>query len=164
MVDIDGVISLFGASWGRRGDGQPGAAEGSFHSIEGIPHFLSATAAAHLLELAPLFDIVWASGWEEKADEHLPRLLGLPSGLPFLSFPRAVGRANAHWKLATIDTYADGRALAWVDDAINDACHQWAAARPAPTLLVQTRPEVGLSAAEVAELTAWAGSLPARCT
>ena len=79
MVDIDGVISLFG---GRRRRGAGRRPRARLHSIEGIPHFLSSTAAAHLLDLRAIFDLVWASGWEEKADEHLPRLLGLPARLP----------------------------------------------------------------------------------
>jgi hypothetical protein len=156
MVDIDGVISLFAGA--AQGPGR-GSVEGSFHSIEGIPHFLSATAAAHLLALAGPFELVWASGWEERANEHLPHLLGLPSALPFLRFARSVGRANAHWKLDAIDAYAGGRALAWIDDAFNPACHAWAETRPAPTLLVQTQPERGLTATEAAVLEAWAGGL-----
>jgi hypothetical protein len=155
MVDIDGVISLFGGP----GATPEGPRPGSFHSIEGIPHFLSAEAAAHLLELAGLFDLVWASGWEEKADEHLPRLLGLPAGLPHLSFERSVGRSNAHWKLEAIERYAAGRPLAWLDDALNEQCHAWAAARQAPTLLVETQPESGLTAHEAALLRRWAHSL-----
>jgi hypothetical protein len=151
LVDIDGVISLFG--------GDLGAQVGSFHSIEGIVHFLSATAAAHLLQLIEHFEPVWCSGWEEKADEHLPHLLGLPAGIPFLRFDRAVGRANAHWKLAAIDAYAGKRPLAWIDDALNDACQHWAQARRAPTLLVQTEPALGLTAREAALLSAWAGEL-----
>jgi hypothetical protein len=160
LIDIDGVISLFGGPGlpGQNGAGSS-APEGSFHSIEGIPHFLSATAAAHLLSLQPHFELVWASGWEEKADEYLPRLLGLPAGLPFLSFPRAVGRSNAHWKLETIDTYAAARPLAWIDDALNEACHEWAGAREAPTLLVQTAPERGLTEHETLLLEDWARRL-----
>jgi hypothetical protein len=154
MVDIDGVISLFGGTPGRSADGR--ALDGSFHSIDGIPHFLSATAAAHLLVLAELYDLVWASGWEEKAEEYLPHLLGIPSGLPFLRFSRGVGRANAHWKLEAIDAYAGARPLAWIDDALNDACAAWAQARPAPTLLVSTEPQRGLTAVEARALGDWA--------
>ena len=160
MVDIDGVISLFGAvSLDGRGTGS--AREGSLHSIEGTPHFLSSAAAAHLLELAPLFDLVWASGWEEKAGEHLPRLLGLPRDIPHLSFERGVGRSNAHWKLDAIDSFAGGRPLAWIDDALNDACREWARARAAPTLLVQTEPELGLTGRETDVLARWARGLAA---
>ena len=158
MVDIDGVISLFGA---LAGEVRGGAVEGSFHSIEGIPHFLSATAAANLLALEPLFELVWASGWEERAGEHLPHLLGLPAAMPFLCFARTVGRSNAHWKLDAIGTYAGARPLAWVDDAFNAACHEWAERRTAPTLLVQTDPERGLTAPETERLAGWARGLPA---
>ncbi len=150
-MDIDGVISLFGF-------GRQTPAEGSFHSIDGIPHFLSSTAAEHLLGLEPLFDLVWASGWEEKANEHLPYLLGVPT-LPHLSFERSVGRTNAHWKLDAIDDYAGERALAWIDDAFNDACHEWASVREAPTLLVQTTPASGLTHNEAQRLEHWARTL-----
>jgi hypothetical protein len=161
LVDIDGVISLFSFEPGAR-------PEGGFHSIDGIPHFLSSRAAEHLLELAPMFDLVWASGWEEKANEHLPHLLGLPS-LPHLSFDRGVRgtrRTHAHWKLDSIDAYAGKRPLAWIDDAFNDACHEWAEERQmrlkAPTLLVQTIPAEGLTRRETATLEQWARALDSR--
>jgi hypothetical protein len=148
MVDIDGVISLFGFP-------QEDRPEGSFHSIDGIFHFLSSNAAAHLLALASTFDLVWCSGWEEKANEYLPHLLGLPASLPFLSFARSPGKANAHWKLEAIDDYAGSRPLAWIDDAFNDACHTWTRARGAPTLLVATDPAVGLAERETDLLLDW---------
>ena len=171
LVDIDGVVSLFGqhavlagvAGAGlRAGAGAAVGApvEGAFHSIDGIPHFLSSTAARHLLRLSRSFELVWASGWEEKAEEYLPRLLGVPAGLPFIAFPRASagpGRTtSAHWKLASVSEFAGERPLAWVDDAFNPACHEWAAARGAPTLLVSTSPERGLTATEAAALLEWA--------
>jgi len=171
MVDIDGVISLFGPfSPGLEASGAPAAGavsprEGSFHSIDGVPHFLSSTAARYLLDLGDLFDIVWASGWEEKAEEHLPHLLGLPARLPFLQFPRQAGvlrSANAHWKLTAIEAFAGSRPLAWIDDSINEACRQWARERPSPTLLVETSPELGLTGTEAEELRSWAMALAAR--
>ena len=155
LVDIDGVISL----WGFPMDVRP---PGAFAVIQGLPHFLSTRAAEHLLDLAGAFELAWCSGWEERADEHLPALLGLPRGLPHLSFDatRAAVSARAHWKLAAIDAYAGPeRPLAWIDDAFNDACHAWAAQRGAPTLLVQTEPATGLVDAHAARLRAWADAL-----
>jgi HAD domain in Swiss Army Knife RNA repair proteins len=173
LVDIDGVVSLFGPSQALGGPGArrpddalagdaPPAVEGSFHSIDGIPHFLSSTAAAHLQDLSETFELVWASGWEEKANEYLPRLLGLPAPLPFIRFTareNANGTGHAHWKLSSIATYARDRSLAWIDDAFNPACHDWAAARPAPTLLVATVPERGLTGSEAQSLREWARRL-----
>jgi hypothetical protein len=163
LVDIDGVISLFGFSL-------TAPPQGAWHSIDGIPHFLSTAAARHLLELVSIYDLVWASGWEEKAEEYLPHLLGLPRGLPFVSFERALPSGvgvdttratatRAHWKLDAIDAHAGPtHPLAWLDDAFNDACHAWAAARPGPTLLVPTEPHIGLSEREARQLRAWGDS------
>jgi hypothetical protein len=152
FCDIDGVISL----WGFGEDTRP---SGVYAAVDGIPHYLSTRAAEHLLDLAAHFELVWCSGWEDKADEHLPALLGVPSGLPHLSFDgrsRAEVSARAHWKLAAIDEHAGERPLAWVDDAFNDACHAWAAARPAATLLVGTDPSTGLDDHAAAALRAFA--------
>ncbi len=159
-VDVDGVISL----WGFAPNSRP---DGAFASVDGIPHFLSSEAGAHLHALRAAFDLVWCTGWEEKADEHLPHVLGLPSlkGLEHLSFDRPTRAGTSvpgHWKLAAVDAHAGGRPVAWVDDALNDACEAWAAARAAPTLLVHTVPDRGLVAEHAALLRAWADDLSAR--
>lgn len=152
FVDVDGVISLFGFPHEARPDGR-------FQMVDGIAHFLSATAGEHLRRLTDEFEPVWCTGWEEKANDHLPYLLGLPGPWPHLTFERAVGRARAHWKLDAIDAYAGARPLAWIDDAHGPACEAWAAERAAPTLLVTTEPAVGLAEAHVSELLAWAAGL-----
>jgi hypothetical protein len=66
FVDIDGVISL----WNFDSDGRP---DGAFHNVDGVMHFLSADAGIHLLALSDSYELVWCSGWEERANEHLPR-------------------------------------------------------------------------------------------
>jgi hypothetical protein len=153
LVDVDGVISLFGFDPARPPVGQ-------FQLVDGIAHFLSATAGEHLRALVDDFDLVWCTGWEEKANDYLPMTLGLPGPLPFLSFDRAVGRSNAHWKLAAIDDYAGPtRPLAWIDDAHDANCTTWRDARPGPTLLVATTPAVGITAAEADQLRVWAAGL-----
>jgi hypothetical protein len=125
--------------------------------VDGVPHLISATASRHLLALARLFDLVWCSGWEEKADEHLLPVLGLPVRPPFLTFFTVPG--TAHWKLEALDRHAADRPAAWIDDAFDDSCRAWAAARRAPTLLVSTDPSTGLRAEHVAALEAWARRL-----
>ena len=157
LVDIDGVISLWGWAADVRPELRP---NGAFHNVDGVMHFLSAVAGNHLLALMSSFELVWCSGWEEKADEHLPRSLGVPTGLAFLSFDRNRGREHGHWKLAAIEAYAGPeRPLAWIDDAHDDACRSWAAERRGPTLLVQTEPATGLTETHVARLRAWAQEL-----
>src|SRR5450755_2167132 len=132
MIDVDGVISLFGFDPAR-----PPPAR--FEVVDGVAHFLSATAGRHLRRLSGAFELVWCTGWEEKANEYLPLALGLPRAFPYLTFERTVGLANAHWKLAAIEAFASAsRPLAWIDDAHDETCTAWASARRARTLLVST--------------------------
>jgi hypothetical protein len=153
-VDVDGVISL----WGFDPDRRP---PGAFATVDGIVHFLSSEAGEHLQALAGAFELVWCTGWEEKAGEYLPHALGVPAldGLHHLSFARETSAATTtpgHWKLAAVDAHAGARPAAWIDDALNDACEAWASARGAPTLLVHTEPATGLVATHAERLRAWA--------
>lgn len=148
LVDVDGVLSLFGSGVDR--------ARCTPALVEGIPHFLSRDAAARLARLAERFECVWCSGWEDRADGHLPHLLGVPAGWAHVAFADRPQDA-AHWKLHAIDAHAGpDRAAAWIDDAHDEHCRAWAAARPGPTLLVTTDPAVGLTGAQAAQLEAWA--------
>jgi hypothetical protein len=151
FVDVDGVISLFGFS--------PGAGElpGAFHWIDGVAHCIPEPAGERLGRLFESFELVWATGWEEKANEYLPFILGLPEReLPCLLFQGRAVFGSAHWKLDAIDDYARDRAAAWIDDNIDDACRLWAASRREPTLLVETEPAVGMTDEHVDRLLAWA--------
>jgi hypothetical protein len=150
FCDVDGVISLFGWPADR-------CPAGAWALVDGIAHLLSAAAGRHLHRLASTFELVWCTGWDERANEHLPRALGLPSPLPTLTL---VTPSMAH-KRAAIDAYAPDRAAAWIDDRLDEACEAWAAQRPAPTLLVRTEPATGLDDEHVAALEDWAARLPA---
>jgi hypothetical protein len=154
LVDVDGVISLFGF---KQGSPPPGR----LALVEGVPHLLSVHTADRLRMLSDRYDCAWCTGWEERADEHLPHLLGLPSGWPHVPLKDGASRPGrsvaGHWKLGPIDAFAGReRPVAWIDDALDDACHAWAAARPGPTLLVRTDPAVGLTDTDVAALEAFA--------
>jgi HAD domain in Swiss Army Knife RNA repair proteins len=150
LVDVDGVISLFGFD-----PASPPA--GRWLTVDGIPHLLSATAGDHLRRLSSAFELAWCTGWEERADEYLPHALELPERLPHVSLADAVPTVEGHWKLAAIDRYAGSdRPVAWIDDGHEDRCRAWAERRPGPTLLVTTHPARGITDAHVTELLEWA--------
>jgi hypothetical protein len=151
-VDIDGVISLFGF------EERPQGNSFRFQLVDGVPHLISLAAGERLLRLTESFELVWASGWEEKANFYLPDLLGLPE-LPHISFEVEARVGGAHWKLAAMEAYAGDRAIAWIDDNFDDSCYRWAERRLAPTLLVPTEPELGLEEGHVDALNAWASAL-----
>jgi hypothetical protein len=154
FVDVDGVLSLFGFA--------PEIAElpGPLHWIDGVAHCIPEAVGPRLIRLAEHFELVWATGWEERANDHLPYLLKLPfRALPTLSFGGRAVFGSAHWKLDAIERYARGRAAAWIDDNVDEECRAWAEARPWPTLIVQTQAPEGLTDAHVSELVAWAEGL-----
>jgi hypothetical protein len=151
FVDVDGVISLFGFA--------PDANRppGPFHWIDGVAHCIPEAAGERLIRLAERFELVWATGWEEKANEYLPFLLklGQPE-LPVLLFQGRAVWGSAHWKLDAIAEYAGERPAAWIDDNIDEECRAWAERRDAPTLLIQTQSATGLTEEHVKELLRWA--------
>ena len=154
-IDIDGVISLFGFDESM----QPGGSDvtkapGEFHLIDGMLHCIALETGPRLLRLADPYELVWASGWEDRANDHLPGILGLPE-LPYLTFDGRAQFGTAHWKLDALDDYARSRPLAWIDDSLEESCYEWAEERSAPTLLVPTESDVGLLDVHVETLEAW---------
>jgi hypothetical protein len=157
LCDVDGVLSLWGGL-----DVRP-SGDTIWLQVEGIPHALSRRALSHLGALAARFDVVWATGWEEKAEQVLrPLVPGAAGGAPWphleLDAARGAGiSVHGHWKLGSIEEVA-GREhpMAFVDDVLDDACRAGAAARPGPTLLVPTDPAHGLDDEAAATLHAFA--------
>jgi hypothetical protein len=152
FVDVDGVLSVFGF---------PVDADlpGPFHWVDGIAHCIPGHVGPRLERLSEEFELVWATGWEEKANEYLPHILGLSvSELPVLTFDGRAVFGSSHWKLDAIDEYAGDRPAAWIDDNLDETCERWAEEREAPTLLVRTDPPVGITDEQVERLLAWAAA------
>jgi hypothetical protein len=151
-VDIDGVISLFGAQ------SPPDRSFTKFELVDGVPHLISLPTGDRLRRLSEYFELIWASGWEEKANFYLPSLLGLPD-LPHVTFHGAARAGAVHWKVGALDEFGKGRAMAWIDDNFDQSCYEWAEQREHPTLLVPTETHLGLEEAHVEALRQWALSL-----
>jgi hypothetical protein len=128
--------------------------------VDGVAHCIPEDVGQRLVTLAESFELVWATGWEERANEHLPHLLKLPfRELPSLTFDGRAVFGTAHWKVDAVDEYAADRPAAWIDDNLGEECHAWAQRREAPTLLVETSPSVGLTDEHVSILLSWAERL-----
>ena len=164
FLDVDGVISLFGFREGyglARGNAPfSDCPPGRLHSINGVMHYISAACGAHLRRLSEPYELVWATGWEETANDYLPYLLELPRRLPYLTFDGRIAAGSAHWKIDAIAAHAgDARPLAWIDDNVDESCHDWAARRTGPTLIIETVRHEGMTDEHVDRLIAWADGL-----
>jgi hypothetical protein len=152
-LDVDGVVSLFGF------EGPLDQAPGRFHLIDGVAHCIPDQLGERLRRLAEVYDLVWATGWEDRANDILPGILGLDGELPVLTFGGRARFGTAHWKVDAIDEYAGERPVAWIDDCLDQSCHAWAKSREAPTLLVSVESDCGLQEAQVEALVSWASEV-----
>jgi hypothetical protein len=150
-VDVDGVLSLFDFVE------PPAPPAARFELIDEILHCISVAGANRLRLLADHYDVVWATGWEDRV-KQLAAVLDLPE-YPHLTFAGAARFGSADWKLGPLEEFAQDRALAWIDDSFDEHCYQWARSRQDPTLLVPTQSHVGLEDVQAEALVAWARSL-----
>lgn len=150
FVDVDGVLSLFDPDGSRD-------MPGPFHWVEGVAHCIPPESGPLLERLARHYELVWASGWEDKANEYLPAILDLDlPEIDYLTFDGRASFGSSFWKLEAIDEHAGSRPIAWIDDNIDARARRWAELRDAPTLLVEAKPTVGLTRAHTEQLVRWA--------
>jgi hypothetical protein len=90
-----------------------------------------------------------------RGNRLLGPLLGLPE-LPYVEFPPSPFPAAL--KVPAIDRHLGGRPAVWIDDLIGPEAREWAAARSAPTLLLEVDPAVGLRRDDVDRAVRWAAA------
>lgn len=149
FIDVDGVLSVYGFDGATRDPRD-------LYLVDGIPHHIPAAMGPRVNALLPHFESLWATGWGDRANDHLVHMLGLPSELEVVEFAtRPSTDGSGHWKLEELTERAGNSPAAWIDDGHNDACESWAAGRSAETLLVSTDPHVGMTDEHVEQLLAW---------
>jgi len=175
FVDVDGPLNPYAARAHQRPDGYEThrlltprwvAAERRRLSALGLPYkqvkalrvWLNPSHGPALAALP--YELVWATTWEEEANDWLAPLLGLPD-LPFIawSLPRAVPADGVFWKTAQVVAWANGRAFAWVDDEITNADRAWVSEHhPGSAFLQRIDPRHGLVPGDFMVLAAWAAN------
>lgn len=150
LVDVDGVLNPWLAPDCPSGYG--------VYEFPGIERVLLSPAHGTLLNsLASVFELVWATAWEHRANQYIAPILSLPQ-LPVIEFALG-GRDRLFRKLpAVIDTVGN-RPCAWIDDEHWPDHRTWARQRGAPTLIVDIDPAVGLTSEIADQLAAWAAGL-----
>lgn len=163
LMDVDGPMNPFRARWFA----QRTPAEGyQFHELtpEGDQTYsvaLNPGHGQHLLELASMYDLVWATTWGAEANRLISPILGLPSDLPVVDLPPpSVPMSRRSWKTERIAEWMGQRPFAWFDDEINRPTRSWLArAVAAPHLAHRVPAEVGLRGTDFDVLSAFARKL-----
>jgi hypothetical protein len=135
LLDVDGVLVPMGS-----GDGEEmvefSGADSPIRYARALP--------ARLAMLAELFRLTWCTSWGQDANDVLSPLFGLPS-LPVIDFGELTFRVGTTYKLPAIRQFVKDRSFAWIDDEIGADAHRWALRRSVPTLLLDIRPDCGLT-------------------
>jgi len=108
--------------------------------------------------LAGRYEIVWVPDRDDPANGQLRFLPGLDEDSWVLRLVRDATFVSPAWKLKRIAQASQGLPAALVGD-ISSLHEAWARDRSAPTLLVNTDPEAGLSKDQVTRLLEWADAL-----
>ncbi len=179
MLDVDGVLAPFGCH-----EGPPQGYDFIEMNglVDGMTLLFSESHPETMLNLMQVCDLMWATAWEDRANEHLLEHLGLEDPLPCIYFdhrlenegkaPEVVGASRKlsglliepgteTWKLPWIKQWAEmneDRPFVWVDDEIRNDALVWAKERTeqgVPTLMIATDPSIGLTEEHVSQIKDW---------
>jgi hypothetical protein len=167
FLDVDGPLNPFGARSARRLKGyrthrmRPPAWAAQYPHAKPLVVRLNPEHGERLLRLP--VDLVWATTWEEEANDWIGARIGLPE-LPYVAWQSVEQRLNApdgcYWKTQPVADYAAGRPFAWFDDQIGPADMRWCAENhPTPTLLQWIDPAIGLRERDFVLVERWASLL-----
>jgi hypothetical protein len=145
LLDVDGVLLVVRTSW----------TEGEDDDLDLEPT-LHPEASEWMAELAEVFELVWATTWEDLANRVVAPALGLPP-LPAIEFD--MDRRAPTAKLPSVIAWIGDRPCAWIDDDLQHDADTWAAGRAVPTLLVHVDMTTGMERRHVDRLLAFAAEL-----
>lgn len=146
LLDIDGVLNPYGTA-----ECPDGFTEYDLFPGE-EPVRLCPAHGAWIDELRLVFDVAWATAWNEDANRLLAPLLGI-AALPVAAMPAPPFRPRD--KVPAVARFAGERPVVWIDDLHPPEAWDWSAERGQPTLLIPVVPAVGLTRAAVDQALAW---------
>lgn len=167
LIDVDNVLNVSPGPRRPNADWQVHKAQGPC-GAEYTLH-LNPEHGRWLTGLAELFELTWCTTWWRVANERIAPLVGLPD-LPAVELPDVWSNVPLNFSAKTphVRRYAQGRALAWIDDDIDDRdaealtrlkpddrSHLPGTQRCASALTLNVEPDIGLTESHIERLRAW---------
>jgi len=170
LIDVDEVLNVWPHALRPDGDWQ-GHTVLNERDVAYTLH-LNPVHGEWLNGLADVYDLAWGTTWWRVANKRISPLLGLPTTLPSVPLPNPeMAPWRISWKTPHVRRWANGRALAWIDDDITasdaealtrldvDGDMWLGGTPPVPDALAVNIPlRIGLTWQHVVQLRDWAES------
>lgn len=163
LLDVDGVLMPVRTPAMRAGRTPWFLTRPEFIPVRvgGLPGHVAPWVLSAAALLAECFDIIWATSWEDSANDQLRHLFGW-SERPWL--PILSGMRNRRTRLDVVrEAVGEHMALVWCDDqGVTSAAREWAAQRAGTSLLIRPVSDRGLGPRHIARILAFGTSQSAR--
>ncbi|MFD0689714.1 HAD domain-containing protein [Actinomadura fibrosa] len=146
LLDVDGVLNPFGTA-----ECPAGFTEHELFTGE-EPVRLCPAHGEWIKELQEVFDVAWATGWNDEANRLLAPLLGIEP-LPVVPMPPIPFHPRE--KVPAVARFAGRRPAVWMDDLHTPEAREWSIAREQATLLIPIDPTEGLTRSAVVRAIMW---------
>lgn len=147
LLDVDGVLNPYGTAKCPDGFTEYDLFPGE------EPVRLCPAHGEWISELRHVFDVAWATAWNDDANRLLVPLLGI-TALPVVTMPSAP--FQPHDKVPPIARFAGQRPAVWIDDLHPAEAWTWSTGRHEPTLLIPVAAATGLTRQAVDQALTWA--------
>jgi hypothetical protein len=146
LLDVDGVLNPYGTAKCPDGFTEYDLFPGE------EPVRLCPAHGKWISELQHVFDVAWATAWNDDANRLLAPLLGI-AALPVVTMPPAPFQPRD--KVPPIARFAGQRPAVWMDDLHPAEAWTWSTGRHEPTLLIAVAPATGLTRQAVDQALTW---------
>jgi hypothetical protein len=123
-----------------------------------LPFAYNPALSIPLQGLVKVTNSYYISSWREQCHEHIGKILGLPELDWINSDGYEIRPGKESERAQAIAGLFTGRPVAWIDDEITEADHEWADERSrtiAPTLSMRTDPDIGLTPRGIVLVESW---------
>ena len=146
LLDVDGVLNPYGTATCPAGFTEYDLFPGE------EPVRLCLAHGEWITELRQVFDVAWATAWNDDANRLLAPLLGI-AALPVVTMPPPPFQPRD--KIPPIARFAGQRPAVWIDDLHPAEARAWSTGRHQPTLLIPVAPAAGLTRQAVDQALTW---------
>lgn len=169
LINVDGVLNVHPNARRPVADWQAHSVAGA-RGTEYTVH-LNPRHGEWLNGLSDQYHLVWCTTWGEAANSRIAPLLGLPTDLPVVPLPSSWTEVPLNYAAETphVRRWAKGRAVTWLDDAIDDRDADALTRRVDPddqsplagskpciaAMTLNVDPDIGLTRAHIDRLRAW---------